>query len=129
MPTGMSQAFEDNTLDLWLAIAKLSLRGVSVGSTHKPFLSWLSVYVEGGVLVFIAIFCLVLYLLLQVRLVVHSYPQRILASSLGTGMVLILLLGLQENYWEIPQAILVGLLILKVQYAVLMNPETRNRLI
>lgn len=129
IPKGMSRAFEENTLDLWLEIANLSAGGISLGSTHQPFLSWLSVYVEWGILIFAIILFLVLLVLVRVRLVVHSYSQRILATSFGTGVLLIFFLGMQENYWEVPQAILVGLLILKVQYVVLMNPQTRNRLI
>jgi hypothetical protein len=129
MPTGRTRAFNYYTLDLWLQIEALEASGFSVGSTHKPWLSWLSVYTEWGILALIAILCFVFYLLLRVKVVSYSYPQRILASSFGTGLLLVLLLGLQENYWEVPQAILVGLLILKVQYAVLLNPETRNELI
>ena len=126
-PQGMSQAFEDNTLDLWVAYARLIARSSGSGSTHQPFLSWLSVYTEWGILALAAVFCFTIYLLISVRLVIYSYPQRVLASSFGTGLLLILLLGMQENYWEVPQAILVGLMILKVQYAVLLHPETRNK--
>ena len=124
VPQGMSQAFEDYTLDLWLA----KTRGRGTGSTHQPFLSWLSVYSEWGILVFVAIFIVVTFLLIRVRLVVHNYPQRILATSFGIGLLLTLFLGIQENYWEVPQAILVGLMILKIQYAILTSPDTRNKL-
>ena len=129
MPKGMSLAFEENTLDLWLDVAALNARGISLGSTHQPFLSWLSVYVEWGIVVLAAVFCFVVFLMIRVRLVIGSYPQRIMAASFGTGLLLLLFLGMQENYWEVPQAILVGMLILKVQYAVLMNPQTRHKLV
>jgi hypothetical protein len=129
LPTGMSAALEENTLDLWLAFARSDQRGISLGSTHQPFLSWLSVYVEWGILVFLALFIVVAILLLQVRSVVRNYPQRVLAASFGTGLLFLLFLGVQENYWEVPQAIFVGLLILKVQYAVLMDPQTRSMLV
>ena len=129
LPQGMTEAFEKNTYDLWLEYSRLIARGIGSGSTHQPFLSWLSVYAEWGILAFIAVLVLTAYLLMRVRLVIHSYPQRILATSFGTGALLILFLGLQENYWEVPQAILVGLMILKVQYAVLTQPESRGMLI
>ena len=129
LPTGMSKALEENTLDLWLAFARSDQRGISLGSTHQPFLSWLSVYVEWGILVLLSLFVVVAILLLRVRSVVHNYPQRVLAASFGTGLLFLLFLGVQENYWEVPQAIFVGLLILKVQYAVLMDPETRSMLV
>ena len=125
LPEGMTQAVEENTLDLWVQFAA-SRAG---GSTHLPFLSWLSVYVEWGVVVLLAVFGLVLLLLLRLRVVVRSYPQRILAAACGTGILLFLFLGLQENYWEVPQVMLVGLMILKVQYAALMDQNMRRRLI
>lgn len=129
VPQGMSEAFEKNTLDLWVAYATLIAQSRGSGSTHQPFLSWLSVYTEWGILALAAILCIVGYLLVRVRLVVRRYAQRVLAASFGTGLLLILFLGLQENYWEVPQAILVGLMTLKVQYAVLMSPATRRMLI
>ncbi len=129
VPQGMSDALETYTLDLWVNYAQRVAAGSGGGSTNQPFLSWLSVYVEWGVLVLLAAFVGVAYLLLKVRLVVRSYPQRILATAFGTGLLLVLFLGAQENYWEVPQAILIGLMILKVQYAVLISPETRKELV
>lgn len=129
VPQGMSKALEENTLDLWVAYARLIAKSSGSGSTHQPFLSWLSVYTEWGILALAAVFLFTLYLLIRVRLVVHNYPQRVLASSFGTAILLILFLGIQENYWEVPQAILVGLMMLKTQYAVLMNPKTRYKLV
>lgn len=126
LPKGMSQAFEENTLDLWL---ELTGRKLDFGSTHNPFLSWLSVYVEWGILVLAAAFGLVMVLMIRVRTVVHSYPQRILATSFGTGLLLILFLGAQENYWEVPQAIFAGIMLLKVQYVILLDPASRSILI
>ncbi|MEM7114009.1 MAG: hypothetical protein AAF614_16360 [Chloroflexota bacterium] len=123
LPQGMSPSFEAYTLDLWLAKTGRATGGGGgdTGSTNQPFLSWLSLYTEWGILVFFGIFLLVAYLLIRVRLKVRTYPQRILAYSFGTSLLLLLFLGAQENYWEIPQAILIGLIILKVQYAVLMT--------
>lgn len=121
IPQGMSQAFEENTLDLWLNHVESS----STGSSNLPFLSWLSVYVEWGVFILLAPFCMVLFLLVQVKAVVRTYPQRVLATSFGTGLLLLLFLGFQENYWEVPQAILVGLLILKAQYPILVYQKAQ----
>jgi hypothetical protein len=44
-----------------------------------------------------------------------SLPQYALPVMAGT--LLIAFLGVQENYWEIPQAILPGILLLQVMYA------------
>lgn len=128
VPQGMSDALETYTLDLWVSYARRVAAGAGGGSTNQPFLSWLSVYVEWGILALLAAFGVVAWLLLRVRVVVRTYPQRILAAAFGTGLLLVLFLGAQENYWEVPQAIFIGLMILKVQYAVLMSPETRGEL-
>lgn len=129
LPQGMSAALETYTFDLWLAYSREIASGFGAGSTHQPFLSWLSVYVEWGILVLAAILAFVIYLLMKVRLVVRTYPQRIIASCFGVGLLLVFMLGAQENYWEVPQAIFIGIMILKVQYAVLMSPETRKKLV
>jgi hypothetical protein len=129
LPQGMSRAFEDYTLDLWVTHAERTARGFGGGSTNQPFLSWLSVYVEWGALALGAAFALTAFLLLRVRLKTTRYVHRILAASFGTGLLLILFLGAQENYWEVPQAILIGLMTLKVQYAVLISPEARQALL
>lgn len=117
LPQGMSAAFRENVLDVWLEISERAASGVIFGSTHQPFLSWLSVYVEMGAIVFLGIFIVAFAVLWRVKRHVRSYVQKIMATALGAGTIFLLLLGVQENYWEVPQAILIGLLLLKVLYA------------
>lgn len=115
LPQGMSKAFRDHVLDIWLEMSFDRPRGY--GSTVKPFYSWLSVYTEMGAPALLGVFILAGTILLRAKARAHSYRQRILAISLGTGVLLILLLGIQENYWEVSQAIFPGLLLIKVLYA------------
>ena len=44
------------------------------------------------------------------------------------GVMLFGALGLEENYWEVPQAVLVGLMLIKLLYANLMDVPYRPRL-
>jgi hypothetical protein len=49
-----------------------------------------------------------------------------MAAATGTGIVLLALLGVQENYWETPQAILIGAILLKAMYAQLVYGVDRR---
>ena len=114
----MSKPFHDYLLDLWLSL-QLSNSVNKTSTTYKPFFSWLSLFSEGGAVVFIIMLISVWRVLAYARKgdkdkKFQYYLNRL---AFGTGVIFIFLLGMQENYWEIPQAIFVGLLILKLQYA------------
>ena len=107
----VSKAVEDYLLDLWRRL--IGWPG-SAGSTLRPFSSWLSVISEAGVIgAFIILFLLLLYLA-KVKRHTRFKGTRIYAFSIVSGLLFLFLLGVQENYWEIPQSILVGCLLLKV---------------
>lgn len=92
-----------------------------IGSSQQPFFSLLSIYTELGLAGLIAVMWSVARVLLRVRRRVREAPSvQLEALVLCAGVLLIGLLGWQENYWETPQAILVGLLLLKVLYANIM---------
>ncbi len=113
LPTGSSNAFHDYLEELWYAVTD----NPYWGSTQKPFYSWLSVYTEFGVFVLASLSVVSLGMLVRIRKEVRTPAQRVLATSTGAGIVLFLLLGIQENYWEIPQAVFIGAMLLKVMYA------------
>ncbi len=50
----------------------------------------------------------------------RSHPKRVEAFFFGTGVLTLFGAGFFEFYWEIPQTIFVGCLILKVLYANIM---------
>jgi hypothetical protein len=94
-----------------------------VGSTQQPFFSWLSIYTETGLLGMVVVFGSVVRVLLRMRARIRTRPElRFQALLCCAGILLLVLLGWQANYWEIPQAILVGVLALKVMYANVMYP-------
>lgn len=113
-----STAFEDYLERIWLATASDPF----VGSTRKPFYSWLSVYTELGLAAICSVLVISIAFLVKVKRKAKKPGQKWVATSFGAGLMLLLLLGLQENYWEIPQAILVGAMLLKVMYACLVVP-------
>lgn len=109
----MSQPFADYFMDLWLRTASVSY----YGSTHQPFSSWLSVYTELGLVTWGIILAGLGWFLIRVRQRSRGFANRALAIALTVGSLFLLLLGWQENYWEVPQAIFPGLLILKMFHA------------
>ena len=104
-------------MDLWLKVVR---RKIPAGSTIKPFSSWLAIITEFGLIGFITVFSITLYLLITIRRWVSRMPTRWkiwLALALSTGILLLFLLGIQAFYWEVPQMILPGVLAFKVMYA------------
>jgi hypothetical protein len=89
--------------------------GGVVGSSQQPFFSVLSVYTELGLAGLIAILITVVRLVRQLQRHARQRPEvRFHALLLCAAILFLSLLGLQENYWEAPQAIFVGLLLFKV---------------
>lgn len=83
------------------------------GSTYFPFYSWLSVYGETGIL---GTLLLIGFILWTARRIIR-YPSTIF-PYLSLAMVVLLaylvLLGLQDVYWEFAQAIFPAVLILRM---------------
>lgn len=115
LPQGMSLPFEQHVLDLWLRV-EFNNTGNNTSSTFKPFFSWLSLYSEFGsigILVFIAVGGRILG---SVKFRYHNNEQTLSAISVGISVIFILLLGAQENYWEVSQAMFSGLLLINARY-------------
>lgn len=110
-----SPALSDYLLDLWVNASDVQAYGGS--SSAKPFFSWMSVYTEFGAPVLLGVFVYAVLLLRKMKARAKSPTQKWMAVSVAAGIVFLLLLGFQENYWEVPQAILVGLMLLQVMYA------------
>jgi hypothetical protein len=113
----------DYCISLWVAIyeyledAEVG-RGGSIGSTQQPFFSWLSVYTETGVAGLLLCIVAMIWIIVSVRRATRQNPEsRSAALLIVGGALLVFLLGMQDNYWEAPQALLVGLLLLKVMHA------------
>lgn len=113
-----SPAFDDFLSDL-VVLARDPTYGGSI--TVEPFFSWLSVYTEFGLPCLIAIVCWVIAILIRVRRIALKKEQRLLGAAVIAGIVFFVLLGSQADYWEVPQAVLVGALLTKALYAALVG--------
>jgi hypothetical protein len=111
----LSNSVEDYLYDLWVASSESGAFGG--GSSVRPFFSWLSVYTEFGAVVFLGLCVYGLVLLIRLRRSARSGMQKWQAVSAGAGIMFCFLIGFQENYWEVPQAILIGLMLVQVTYA------------
>ncbi len=132
LPRDASVPFKEHVEDLWLSLffdqeGNYVHTPDNTSSTYQPFFSWLSIYTEYGLIGV----CLAILLLVGIcepdTQPALSYDDRLVALSVGAGALLVILLGLQENYWETPQAILIGLILLKIQYADACFAERRTR--
>lgn len=105
---------ENYILSEWRPFAQ----GYRSGSTFFPFYSWLTIYGEFGLIgltVVIALILLVLNKLLRVRST--EFPRLHLAMIVLS--LYVALLGVQDNYWELTQAILPAMLTLRIGYSYL----------
>lgn len=114
LPTNITTPQEKFLIELWIE----GVTNPYYGSTHQPYFSWLTVYTEFGIPIFMGGLGVTIYLTFWIKKRVNaSEGKRFVATAAGTGTLLLFLLGFQENYWEIPQAIILGILCLKVLYA------------
>src|SRR5690606_10620420 len=101
-------------VDLHVIVSELE----GIGSTHQPFFSLLTVYTELGLVGIVCLLIVLLRVLATIRRRGVDAPERRSTLVLvATGTLFLVLLGFQQTYWEIPQAILIGCLVLKVLYA------------
>jgi hypothetical protein len=88
------------------------------GSSVWPWYSWLTIYAELGVIVTALILSAIIWLVVStVRILRQSRGSARSVLGVLVGTLLIAFLGIQENYWEIPQAIFPGILLLQAMYA------------
>lgn len=67
-------------------------------------------------------------LLLVARRAASHGPYQVEAWVFATGCIFLFLLGFQENYWEVTQAILPGVMLLKVLHGMLLNHHRQPQL-
>lgn len=110
----MSPVFKDNVFDLW----KLSrdFESYGGGATAKPFYSWLAVFSEFGVFIVIGGVYILYTLFQNIKKLRRDNEKQLMVYLISTGTGVLLMLGFMENYWEIPQAILWGLVTLILFY-------------
>lgn len=90
------------------------------GSTYFPYYSWLSLYGEFGL---VGVACIVAVSVRAAWIFRTSRSQEFPRLSLAMLVLLfyVLLLGFQDNYWEIPQAVLPLVIMLRLGYSYLLR--------
>jgi hypothetical protein len=115
LPTGISGPQRRFLMDLWRQAASLP----HVSSFQEPFFSWQSVYTEFGWPGLLGIATFVAWVLVRARRRSRRPGSRTLGWAVAAATLMLFVLGFAENYWEVPQAILVGTMLLKAAYAVM----------
>ena len=115
--TLMTKPFMNYGLDLWLDYFKYAYRG----STDRPASSWAAIINEFGLLGVIFTCTILSLVVTKARKAIQDNVSSNLCFGFIAGSLLIFFLGFQEHYWEVPQAIFAGCLILKLFYANLIN--------
>ncbi len=92
-----------------------------IGSTEQPFFSMLSIYTELGIIGLAIVLGWLVVIIRRVQRRVRERPELYTRGLMFvTAVGFFTLIGLQDNYWESPQALLIGLLMLHVLYATIM---------
>ena len=117
IPTGTTDLQKKYFLDLWIESAS----NPYYGSTQKPYSSWISMVAEWGVVISIlVIFTLMFRMYIIYKLKIKNWY---IAFVYASGLLFLFLLGAQENYWEVAQAIFPGIMMLKVLFGRLVSAK------
>jgi len=89
-----------------------------LGSSNQPYYSFLSIYTETGAIGLL----IFLFLVFRLVVIVKQVAKKRAKDSIDcfvflAGLIYLITLGLQENYYEIAQAIFIGILLLQFLYA------------
>ncbi len=89
-----------------------------LGSSNQPYYSFLSIYSEMGIIGLIAfLLCMVRLMFIVMKVSHERNTLKIECFTFFAGATYLLMLGMQENYYEVPQAIFIGVLLLQFTYA------------
>jgi hypothetical protein len=93
-----------------------------IGSSQQPFFSYMTVYTEAGLVGSVLVLLLFGRTLWRVRMQARRTPEaRLQLLLFAAAVIFLFFLGWQAAYWETPQALFVGMLLLKVMHANLMT--------
>lgn len=120
LPQNMSAPLEDYLLVEWIR----ALTNPYTSSIKQPLFSWLSLYSEFGMLGVLLLLGFITTTLVRLKQKSVSHRQKLFAAAATTSILFLLFLGFQENYWEIPQSIFLGILLIKIFYANSVSAES-----
>jgi hypothetical protein len=79
--------------------------------------SWGAFLTEFGIVLWSLLIAFIIKLIIKIKKWVKSENDKIMAFSLITYVFYLFMMGIQQNYWEVSQAIFIGLIISKVIYS------------
>ena len=115
----LTEAFRDYALDMWLRYNNQT----KVGAFEAPASSWTGVISEFGIIGFLLVSACIGRMLLRTRAAAVSADKRLLGFFFSIGVLTIYGAGAIEYYWEVPQTIFLGCLLLKVMHAMMMHTK------
>ena len=117
--TGMTNAFHNSVDFHWMR--SINEIGFGSSSTSKPQSSWNAILTEFGILGSLLLLVIILIFIIRIKSrVINQYTYNI-SFSLIWCTIFFFLIGFQENYWEVPQAIFIGLLLIKISHSILLR--------
>lgn len=112
--TQQSPFFEKYVYKKWKKSLSMDIGSSSSTQIHS---SWGAFLTEFGLLLWIILIIYLIHIIRNVKNMAKSKHDRFLAFSLSTFIIYLFLMGIQQNYWEVSQAIFIGLIISKLIYS------------
>ena len=118
---GIPEAFKEHVLVYWNDYKKNS--GYGNSTMNRPFLSLLSLYAEYGAMVFITLLLVGIYLISRARSAYRNMQGKrsaytLVPYSFSIMLLFLLMIGVYENYYEAPQGVFVGALLIYLSFMI-----------
>tara|TARA_B100000965_G_C19603452_1_gene764461 strand:- start:3737 stop:4984 length:1248 start_codon:yes stop_codon:yes gene_type:complete len=122
-----SKFFNQHVDPLW----KKSLQNTQIGSSTSSQIqsSWGAILTEFGIIIWFLMLIFILKTIIKVKRHIYNREDRYLGFAFSTILLYIFLMGIQQNYWEVSQAIFIPLIILKIIYSFLTIGNPSNILV
>jgi hypothetical protein len=117
--TGMTLSFKNGVSTFW--DESINDQGYGSSSTAKPQSSWNALITEFGIFGYLLVVFFLLIFFSRIRKRLNNRYYYNIGFSLIWCTVFIFLIGFQENYWEVPQAIFIGFILMKISYSLIIN--------
>ncbi|MFB3778497.1 MAG: hypothetical protein ACE141_12845 [Bryobacteraceae bacterium] len=113
LQNAIPEPMRESLLPLWIRNTGMKY----YGSSQKPYFTWLSVYTEFGGIGLLMVLGAIGVALWRLPRRAKDLQLGLLSFSSAAMILFVALIAFQENYWEVPQAVLPGLLLARTIYA------------
>ena len=102
-----SNFFKEHVNEMWLSSLKTNV-GSSTSSQIQS--SWGAVLTEFGLISFISIIIMIIYFLFKARRLAKNEKSKKFGFAFSTTLIYLFFMGIQQNYWEVSQAIFISVI-------------------